>query len=360
MQLTHKNHHPLRYAAAGVVLAIGVGVSGCSASAAGPETTPESLVLVTHDSFNLGKGTLEKFTKQTGITVDVQAAGDAGELVNKMVLTKDSPLGDVVFGIDNTFASRAASEGVLEKYVSKDLTSAEDPYLLPAASGGAELTPIDYGDVCVNVDHEWFAKAGIAEPVTLDDLTKPEYKNLFVAPAANASSPGLAFLLATISKYGADGWQDYWKKLMANGAKVTSGWSDAYEVDFTAGGGKGDRPIVTSYSSSPPFTIPEGGTEPTTHALLDTCFRQVEYAGVLKGAKNPKGMQQFIDFMLGEEFQAALPDNMYVYPVDSTVALPEAWAKFARVAPKPYAVDPAEITSNRTDWLRDWRDITSQ
>ncbi|MEO7351430.1 MAG: thiamine ABC transporter substrate-binding protein, partial [Marmoricola sp.] len=135
---------------------------------------------------------------------------------------------------------------------------------------------------------------------------------------------------------------------------------DAYEVDFTAGGGKGDRPIVTSYSSSPPFTIPEGKTQPTTHALLDTCFRQVEYAGVLKGSQNPKGMQEFIDFMLGREFQEALPDNMYVYPVDRSVALPEAWAKFAEVAAKPYAVEPAEVSKNRAVWLREWRDITSQ
>ena len=147
---------------------------------------------------------------------------------------------------------------------------------------------------------------------------------------------------------------------MANGVKVTSGWTDAYEVDFTAGGGKGDRPIVTSYSSSPPFTIPEGKTEPTTHALLDTCFRQVEYAGVLKGSKNATGMRKFIAFMLDREFQEALPDNMYVYPVDDTVTLPAAWAKFAEVAPKPFAVDPAEVTRNRAGWLREWRDLTSQ
>ena len=182
-----------------------------------------------------------------------------------------------------------------------------------------------------------------------------------MTPGATTSSPGLAFLLATIAAEG-DGWEDYWKKLMANGAKVTSGWTDAYEVDFTAGGGKGDRPIVTSYSSSPPFTIPEGETKPTTSALLDTCFRQVEYAGVLKGAENPEGMQKFIDFMLGQEFQAALPDNMYVYPVDATVAAARRpWAKYAKAAPKPLRGRPrTRSAENRTEWLREWRDITSQ
>ena len=206
-----------------------------------------------------------------------------------------------------------------------------------------KLTPVDYSDVCVNVDDAWFAAEKIPPPKTLEDLTEPAYKDLFVTPGATTSSPGLAFLLATISAEG-DGWQEYWKKLMANGAKVTSGWTDAYEVDFTAGGGKGARPIVTSYSSSPPFTIAEGKTRPPTRALLDTCFRQVEYAGVLKGSENPKGMQKFIDFMLERKFQAAIPDNMYVYPVDRSVPLPKTWTKYAPVAPDPLTVDPDEVS----------------
>ncbi len=332
-------------------------VSGCGAGGSG-DGDPKTLVVATHDSWAMSKDVLAAFKKKTGITVKAQPQGDAGQLTNKLVLTKDSPLADGVYGIDNTFASRAVDEGVLSSYAAKALPASAEPFQLTGADA-EQLTPVDYSDVCVNVDDTWFAAHQLAPPETLADLTKPAYKGLFVTPGATTSSPGLAFLLATIGAQG-DGWQDYWKRLMANGAKVTSGWSDAYEVDFTAGGGKGDRPIVTSYSSSPPFTIPEGETQPTTHALLDTCFRQVEYAGVLKGSKNAKGMQEFIEFMLGREFQAALPENMYVYPVDSAVALPEDWAKFARVSPDPVAVSPALITKNRTDWLREWRDITSQ
>ena len=96
-------------------------LAGCTAAA--PEGPPEKLVLVTHDSFTLSDGVLDAFTDETGIAVEVQAAGDAGELVNKLVLTKDSPLGDVVFGIDNTFASRALENGVLADYASPDLTA---------------------------------------------------------------------------------------------------------------------------------------------------------------------------------------------------------------------------------------------
>jgi thiamine transport system substrate-binding protein len=346
-------------AVVGTLVAVTI-LAGCGSSgdSGGSEADSKTLVVASHDSWAMSKDVLAEFEKRTGITVKVQPQGDAGQLTNKLVLTKGSPLADGVYGIDNTFASRAVDEGVLSPYSSDALPDSAGDFRL-TGDAADQLTPVDYSDVCVNVDDTWFAKKELAPPKSLEDLTKPEYKGLFVTPGATTSSPGLAFLLATISAQG-DDWQDYWKRLMANGAKITSGWSDAYEVDFTAGGGQGDRPIVTSYSSSPPFTIPEGKSEPTTSALLDTCFRQVEYAGVLAGAKNPEGMQQFIDFMLGEQFQAALPDNMYVYPVDRAVELPEAWAEFARVAPEPYSVDPAEISENRTEWLREWRDITSR
>jgi thiamine transport system substrate-binding protein len=275
------------------------------------------------------------------------------------VLTKGSPIADVAYGIDNTFASRAVDEGVLEDYRPDDEPASSASYDLDDAEGARQLTPIDYGDVCVNIDTRWFRERETTPPRTLDDLTSSDYKELFVTPGASSSSPGLAFLLATIAEYG-DGWRTYWEKLMANGTKITSGWSDAYEVDFTAGGGDGDRPIVLSYASSPPFTIPEGESRPTTAALLDTCFRQVEYAGVLQGADNPAGGRAFVDFMTQRAFQQALPDNMYVFPVDDRVALPEVWAAWAKVPAQPLTVAPDAIAANRDAWLQAWGDITTR
>ena len=187
---------------------------------------------------------------------------------------------------------------------------------------------------------------------------KPAYRDLFVTPGAATSSPGMAFLLATVAAYG-DEWPDYWTELMANDTKLTDGWSDAYQVDFTQGGGKGDRPIVLSYDSSPAFTVADDGTS-TTSALLDTCFRQVEYAGVLDGAENPDGAKALVDFLLTPEVQAALPDSMYVFPVDSSVELPADWAKFAKQPTDPWQVDPADIAEHRDEWLREWSDITSR
>ncbi|MEO5708642.1 MAG: thiamine ABC transporter substrate-binding protein [Nocardioidaceae bacterium] len=332
---------------------------GTTEQATGPDGATKTVVVATHDSWAMSKKVLRQFTAETGYTVKVEPNGDAGQLTNKLVLTQGSPIADMAYGIDNTFASRAVDEGVLADYSPADLPASASSYALPDTVEAQQLTPVDYGDVCVNVDDTWFAKHGVTPPKTLDDLTNPAYKGLFVTPGASSSSPGLAFLLATVAKYG-DAWPTYWKKLMANDTLITSGWSDAYEVDFTAGGGGGDRPIVLSYASSPPFTIPKGASRPTTSALLDTCFRQVEYAGLLKGAKNPKGAQAFIDFMEQKSFQEALPDNMYVFPVDQDAALPTDWAKFAKVAPKPFTVPPADIAKNRDTWLREWSDVTTR
>jgi thiamine transport system substrate-binding protein len=349
-------------AAATLLTAVVVASASCSVGGGSDDTSSsagKTVVVATHDSWAMSKKVLEEFTRKTGYTVKVEPNGDVGQLTNKLVLTKGSPIADMAYGIDNTFASRAVDERVLARYTAHDQPASASSYALSDPDEAARLTPVDYGDVCVNVDDVWFSKHHLAPPRTLDDLTKPAYRDLFVTPGATSSSPGLAFLLATIARYG-DGWPAYWKKLMANGTKLTSGWSDAYEVDFTAGGGNGDRPIVLSYASSPPVTIPKGGHRPTTSSLLDTCFRQVEYAGVLTGARNPAGAKAFVDFMTQRSFQTALPDNMYVFPVDNRVPLPPAWAKFAKTAPKPFTVPPAEIAANRDTWLREWGDITSR
>lgn len=331
-----------------------------SAGSGSADAAPENkdVVLVTHDSFSVDKQLLAAFTQETGYVVKVQPSGDAGQLANKLVLTKDSPVGDAVFGIDNTFASRVVSAGVLDRYSPPAQPAGAATYALPDAAGKAELTPVDNASTCVNIDTTWFAKQHLAPPTSFADLVKPQYKNLFVTSGPPTSSPGLGLLLATIGTYGQNGWQAYWKQLMANGTKITSGWEDAYNVDFTQGEGHGSRPIVWSYDSSPAFTVKDGKS--STKALLDTCFRQVEYAGVLKGAKNPAGAKALVQWMQGKAFQAALPDSMYVFPVRKDVALPPEWAKFAKPATAPIAVSPAQITQHREAWLTQWQDIAGK
>ena len=341
-------------AGAGAVLALAL--AGCSL--VGSDNSPEAakdVVLVTHDSFVLPKTVIAQFERQSGYHLVVHASGDGGTLTNKLVLTQGDPTGDVAFGVDNTFASRALDAGV---FAASDvpLPAGAQKYVLPGDDG--RLAPIDNGNVCVNIDTGWFSDHHVAPPRSLDDLVKPAYNGLIAVPGATTSSTGLAFLLATIGKYG-DGWVDWWSKLVAGGATITDGWTQAYETDFTQGGGHGKDPIVVSYDSSPAFTVPKGSHTSTTKALLDTCFRQVEYAGVLTGAANPAGAKAFVEFLLSPDAQRALPDAMYVFPVRQGTPLPAAWARFAVQPRRPYAVSPAEISKNRQTWLRQWSDIVS-
>lgn len=313
------------------------------------------VVLVTHESFTLPKKLIKAFEQESGIDLVTRAAGDAGTLTAKLSLTKDNPTGDVAFGVDNTFASRPLDEGVFAAY-EPTLPAGADEFALE--EGADRLTPIDTASVCVNVDTDWFEERRVEPPQTLEDLTDPAYEGLFVTPGASTSSPGMAFFLATVAEYGDEGWQDYWTDLLANDAKVVDGWEDAYYGDFTQGGGKGERPIVVSYDSSPAFTVADGRS--STAALLDTCFRQVEYAGVLEGAANPAGAQAVIDWLLTDEVQSALPESMYVFPVSDSATIPDDWATFAIQPTAPLSVSPADIAANREQWLSEWTDVVTR
>ena len=315
------------------------------------------VVLLTHNDFALPDEVVAAFEDESGYTLDIRPTDGVGNLVNLVSEQAGKPSGDVVFGVDNTFASRVLGAGALTSY-DGELPAGVATYALPGDDDGT-LVPVDNGNVCVNVDDAWFAKKKIAPPVTLDDLTDPAYAGLLAVPSAASSSPGLAFLLATIAEYG-DDWPSYWEDLVANDAEIVAGWSEAYFGEFTQGGSGGTKPIVVSYDSSPAFTTDKKQTATTTSALLDTCYQQVEYAAALDGAANPAGAQALLDFMVGPEVQAALPESMYVFPVVEGTELPTAWASFAPRPETSYDVDPAAIEANREDWLVEWTDVISR
>jgi len=342
-----------RRAAAAIGALLLTAATACSAigdGGGGESEAADTVVLVTHDSFAVSKGVLAAFEQESNLDVQVRAVGDAGTLVNQLVLSKDVPLGDVVYGIDNSFASRAMDAGILEPYASPEASE-----LVPglALDDTDLLTPVDYGDVCINVDREWFAERDIPQPRTLEDLADPAYRNLLVVTDPARSSPGLAFLLATIDAYG-DDWTDYWSRLRDNGVRVSHSWSDAYFVEFSGAEGEGPRPLVLSYASSPPYTLGKGDARPRTRALLQTCFRQVEYAGVLAGAENPDGARQLVDFLLSRRFQEDIPEKMYVYPARRDATLPPTWQRYAPLADDPYHVSAADIDAYREEWIRQW------
>mgnify|MGYP003377806920 CR=1 FL=1 len=325
----------------------GAGSAGASASGAAKGV----VTVLTHDSFSLSDDVLATFRTQTGYELKVIKQGDGGSLVNQLVLTKDAPLADAVFGVDNTFAGRAIGAGVLAPYASPNLPA--DSADLKADASDA-LTPTDFGDVCVNADKAWFAAKKLALPVTLDDLTKPEYKNLLVVEDAASSTPGLAFLVGTVGAKTAGGYLDYWGLLKDNGVKVVKDWSAAYYTEFSGGGKGGTRPLVVSYASSPAATVSADGASSSTVSLNETCFRQVEYAGVLAGAKNVAGAQAFVDWLLSAPVQADIPGQMYMYPAVKATKLPAEWATFAPLPSRPFAVPAADISTNRDAWIKAW------
>ncbi|MET7407184.1 thiamine ABC transporter substrate-binding protein [Streptomyces parvulus] len=350
------------------VLALGLGMAGglaaCGSSSDEGTGSGDSktVTLVSHDSWAASKDVIAAFEKESGYKVKVLEDGDAGQAVNKAILTKDNPQGDVFFGVDNTLLSRALDNGLFQPYEAKGSDLVLPEYR--ADGDKHRVTPVDTGDVCVNYDKAYFSKRGLTPPKSFDDLVKPEYKNLLVTENAGSSSPGLGFLLGTAAQYGDGGWEGYWKKLKANGVKVVDSWEQAYNEEFSGSSGgkkaKGDRPLVVSYASSPPAEViyadPQPSTAPT--GVADgTCFRQVEYAGLLDNARNAKGGKALLDFLIGERFQNDMPLNMFVYPVREGARIPEAFVKYGPQAKDPGTMDPAKIADNRDQWVKSWTSL---
>ncbi|MFF7548150.1 thiamine ABC transporter substrate binding subunit [Streptomyces canus] len=338
-----------------------VTLSACGSSSGDSKSSgSKSVTLVSHDSWAVSKSVLADFEKKSGYQVKVLEDGDAGQAVNKAILTKDNPQGDVFFGVDNTLLSRALDNGLFQSYEAKGADRIKAGYRVD----GDKVTPIDTGDICVNYDKAYFTAHKLQPPTSYDDLIKPAYKNLLVTENASTSSPGLGFLLGSAAKYGDDGWQGYWKKLKANGVKVVDGWEQAYNEEFSGSAGgkkaKADRPLVVSYASSPPAEViyadPKPKTAPTGVAQ-GTCFRQIEYAGLLSNAANAKGGKALLDFLLTKEFQQDMPLNMFVYPVVNGAQVPAEFTQYGPQAKDPETMDPAKIADNRDDWVKSWTSL---
>ncbi|MFN8386685.1 MAG: thiamine ABC transporter substrate-binding protein [Anaerolineales bacterium] len=320
--------------------------------------SPATLTIMTHDSFAVSEEVVKAFEDANNIKVVFLPSGDAGSMLNKAILTKAAPLADVMFGVDNTFLSRALDEDIFESYASPELQNIPDEFKLDPSN---RATPVDYGDVCINYDKKYFAENNLAVPQSLEELTKPEYNGLLVVENPATSSTGLAFLLATVAHYG-DSFTEYWQALKDNGVLVVDGWETAYYTNFSGSSGKGPQPMVVSYASSPAAEVVFAETplddSPTASILgPDICFRQIEFVGILKGTKNRALAEKFIDFMLGKQFQEDMPLQMFVYPVNQNAVLPEVFLKYAQIPTQPAALSPAEIAANRDAWIQAWADV---
>jgi thiamine transport system substrate-binding protein len=332
---------------------------GALAAPAGAQE--RTITLMTHDSFYLPDSFIEAFETANDVDLQVLPAGDAGSMVNQAILTADRPLADVLFGIDNTFLSRALEADIFEPYEAAALDAVPLELQLDPEH---RVTPMDVGDVCLNLDRAAFDDGELPEPASLEDLTDPALAGTLVVENPATSSPGLAFLLATVAYFGEDpdtGWTAFWKGLRDNDVAVTAGWEEAYYGGFSGGAGEGDRPIVVSYASSPAAEVvfgadPEAAESPTA-ALDSGCFRQIEFAGILRGTDEPELAAALIEHLLSPEVQSEFPLAMVVYPARADVALPESFVKHALVPTQPLSLDPAAIDAGREGWIREWTDI---
>ncbi|MFN2118946.1 MAG: thiamine ABC transporter substrate binding subunit [Anaerolineales bacterium] len=319
---------------------------------------PEPLTVMTHDSFAVTNTVIHDFEQANDASVTFLKSGDAGAALNKAILTKSAPLADVFYGVDNTFLARALSAGIYEAYDAPALGQIPADFQLDPTH---RALPVDYGDVCINYDKAYFTENKLPVPRDLEELTNAEYKGLLVMENPATSSPGLAFLLATVKHFGDPGYLDYWRSLRANGLVVVDGWETAYYTNFSGSSGHGPQPMVVSYASSPPaevmFATAPLKDAPTASIIgPDTCFRQIEFVGILNGTTHLNLARKFIDFMLGTEFQAGMPDQMFVYPVLPGVPLPDAFVKYAQVPAQPATLPPQEIADKRDTWIQAWTD----
>ena len=313
--------------------------TACSSSSPTTSTdaTPNEVTLLAYDAFTPQEGIFDAFTATTGAKVKIVTGGDSGVLISKAILTAGNPEGDVLWGLDNTLLSRAQKAELLTSY-----------------------EPVDYGDICVNYDKQWFTSRKIPTPSSLEDLVLPAYRGLLVTQDPVTSSPGLGFLLGTIAHFGIDDWQDFWISLKTNGVHIAPDWTTAYTIDFSGSSGKGKYPLVVSYGSSPPAEVLYAEKQintPPTAVIESTCFRQTEYVGALRGTRNPKLAAQLISYLLDVPFQESMPLSLFVFPINKKATLPNLFTKFATAPKNPLTLDPADIETNRDAWLNTWRDI---
>lgn len=313
----------------------------------GGETKLSSQIVVyAYDSFTAewGPGPMieEAFEEETGIEVRFESLGDAGQVLQKAIMERDNPKADILLGIDNNMLSKAKKEGVLTPYEPEGAEKLPDHLVFDE---DFEVTPFDYGYFSIIYDSEKIENP----PTSLEDLTKPKYREKLILMDPRTSSPGLGFFLWTVKRYG-EMFPDYWKRLAPSILTITEGWDAGYGL-FT----NGEAPLVLSYTTSPAYHVEYEESNRYRAAIFEKGhYMQIEGLGLVKDAPHPEAAKKFLDFVLTKEFQSIIPLSNWMYPVLPEVELPASF----EYAPKPDVslnIPAVHIEENRERWLETWR-----
>ena len=338
-----------------ILILLGI-LTACAPQETAAPGEPRTLRVMTHDSFAVSEEVIAQFEEDHDAQIEFVRSGDTGTALNQAILSKENPLADVFYGVDNTFLTRALEENIFEAYQSPQLANIPEEFKVDP---DYYALPVDYGDVCINYDKSYFRENNLTVPTSLEELTQPEYAGLLVTENPATSSPGLAFLMATIAQFGQDGYLDYWAELAEKELVVVNDWETAYYSNFSGSTGQGPQPMVVSYGSSPAAEVifAESALEEAPTASIigpNTCFRQIEFVGILRGTTSRELAEEFVDFMLSVPFQEDIPLQMFVFPVNADANLPEAFEEHVQIPDQPASLPSELIDENREAWIEAW------
>ncbi|HHF3168846.1 TPA: thiamine ABC transporter substrate binding subunit [Vibrio diabolicus] len=301
------------------------------------------LTIYTYDSFAADWGPGPKieqaFEAKCGCDVNFVALDDGVSILNRLRLEGGNSKADIVLGLDNNLMAEAKKIGLLTEH---NVDTANT--VLPNGWSDTTFVPYDYGYFAFVYNTEKLANP----PKSMKELveTRDDLKVIYQDP--RTSTPGQGLMLWMKSIYGDDVTQA-WQKLASKTVTVTKGWSEAYSMFLN-----GESDLVLSYTTSPAYhLIAENDSKFATANFAEGHYMQVEVAAKVKGAKNSELADQFMNFILSDEFQSAMPTGNWMYPV-TDVELPKGFETLS-VPNKSLSFSADEVAKMRKSWIREWQ-----
>ena len=307
-----------------------------------------TLTVYTYDSFAADWGprpAVEKaFEEKCGCDVNFVALEDGVSILNRLRLEGGNSKADIVLGLDNNLMAEAKATGLLAEH-SVDTSSVT----LPNGWSDSTFVPYDFGYFAFIYNKEKL----VNPPKSLKELVEQRDDLKVIYQDPRTSTPGQGLLLWMKSVYGDDAPQA-WAKLARKTVTVTKGWSEAYSMFL-----KGESDLVLSYTTSPAYhLIAENDNNYATAQFSEGHYMQVEVAAKVKSSTHSELADQFMQFIVSDEFQSVIPTGNWMYPV-TNVALPKGFETL-NVPSKTLAMDPDTVAKNRKIWIREWQAALSQ